>query len=361
MFSKISTKVKFVSGILSFVIVMIIVLTVVLNKKNEKDSLIINIAGKQRMLSQKMSKEIFFIKTQEFFDFRILDADMNEFDRSLKLLLYGDKKMGIYPPPTVEIEKKLKDVLDIWKPFKNKIELLKKSSQEIKKDKEVMMEKIENLLIISDSVVKKMVNENLPGNYIDLSGRQRMLSQKMGLYLVRYLKTGSEKEYFKFNNAKNLYDKTITNFISDEMIKKRSALFSLIKENFSYWQDFTKYIKNLISKEENINRYILYIYENNNKLLNTMDEAVWLYTEYSEEKSRYIKNFQYIAGVIALIIIFYSFLIAKEISDHIDEFVKKAKDLAASDISLKKESVKLDICGEKELQEASTHINTFVH
>ena len=59
MFSKISTKVKFVSGILSFMIVMIIVLTVVLNKKNEKDSLIINIAGKQRMLSQKMSKEIF--------------------------------------------------------------------------------------------------------------------------------------------------------------------------------------------------------------------------------------------------------------------------------------------------------------
>ena len=154
----------------------------------------------------------------------------------LKVKIDGDKS------------KKLKDVLDIWKPFKNKIELLKKSSQEIKKDKEVMMEKIENLLIISDSVVKKMVNENLPGNYIDLSGRQRMLSQKMGLYLVRYLKTGSEKEYFKFNNAKNLYDKTITNFISDEMIKKRSALFSLIKENFSYWQDFTKYIKNLILK-----------------------------------------------------------------------------------------------------------------
>lgn len=34
-------------------------LTVMMNQMSKKDSLIINIAGKERMLSQKMSKEIF--------------------------------------------------------------------------------------------------------------------------------------------------------------------------------------------------------------------------------------------------------------------------------------------------------------
>lgn len=224
MLSKISTKVKFVSGILSLSIIVIVVLTVLLNEKSEKDSLIINIAGKQRMLTQKMSKEIFYIKSQEFFDFRILDSDIEDFGKSLNLLLNGDESIGIYTPPTPEIDKKLKEVQAIWQPFKKKIEDLKRCSVETRKDKEVMMERIKNLLLVSDTIVKRMVGETLSGHYIDLSGRQRMLSQKMGLYLVRYLRTGSKKEYYNFNSAKNLYSKTITQFINDKNIKKHPGL-----------------------------------------------------------------------------------------------------------------------------------------
>lgn len=360
MLSKISTKVKFVSGILSLSIIVIVVLTVLLNEKSEKDSLIINIAGKQRMLTQKMSKEIFYIKSQEFFDFRILDSDIEDFGKSLNLLLNGDESIGIYTPPTPEIDKKLKEVQAIWQPFKKKIEDLKRCSVETRKDKEVMMERIKNLLLVSDTIVKRMVGETLSGHYIDLSGRQRMLSQKMGLYLVRYLRTGSKKEYYNFNSAKNLYSKTITQFINDKNIKKHPGLYKMVEENYALWKEFSKYMASLIKKEEDINSYVSYIYENNTKLLNTMDEAVWLYTEYSEDKSRFIKNFQYIMGVIALIVIFYSFLISKEVGDHIEEFVKKAKNLAISAVNSGKKSEKLDICCEDDLKEASDHINTFV-
>ena len=37
----------------------IITTTIYLNNKNEKDAMIINIAGKQRMLTQNISKNIF--------------------------------------------------------------------------------------------------------------------------------------------------------------------------------------------------------------------------------------------------------------------------------------------------------------
>lgn len=59
----ISNKIKTIG--LLFVILMssVIATTIYLNAKNEKDALIINIAGKQRMLTQKYQKMYFIFIT----------------------------------------------------------------------------------------------------------------------------------------------------------------------------------------------------------------------------------------------------------------------------------------------------------
>ena len=359
MLTKISSKIHFIGGMLSLIVITNIVLTIYLNKKQEGDSYIINIAGRQRMLSQKITKEIFYIKSSENFDFQNLNEDIEAFEKNLYILIEGNKKLGVYKPPNKDIKNKLDLVLALWKPFKEKILQLEKDIKGVKKDKEVMMNKFDDILKISDKVVKKMVKFKLPGYYIDLSGRQRMLSQRMGLYLVRYIDTFSQSYFYTYYEAMKIYDRTIQSFINDKIVKEKKELYESVSNNYEYWKKFKLYINNLIAKETKIDMNMTYIHNNNTKLLKTMDEAVWLYTDYSREKTNFIKNFLYISGVLALFIIFFTYFTARALERHMENFVKRAKQLSTIDPIMQNTPLMVDMCGEDELKEASNHINKF--
>ncbi len=221
------------------------------------------------------------------------------------------------------------------------------------------MNNFDEILKISDKVVKSMVKDNLPGTYIDLSGRQRMLSQRMGLYLVRYLDTSTQSYFYVYYKSMKMYNRTILSFTEDKLIKQKKNLHKIILQNYQYWKNFQIYIKNLINKENEIQKNIAYIHKNNMKLLKNMDEAVWLYTDYSEAKSNFIKNFLYISGFLALLIILYTFFMAKAMEKHVENFVSRAKELSDIDPITEKTPLKMDLCGEDELKEVSTHINKF--
>ena len=359
MLTKISSKIHFIGGMLSLIVISNIVLTIYLNKKQEGDSYIINIAGRQRMLSQKITKEIFYIKSSENFDFQNLNEDIETFEKNLFILINGDKKLGVYKPPNSDIKNKLNMVLKLWKPFKEKIIQLEQDIRGVKKDKEVMMNKFDDILKISDRVVKKMVKYKLPGSYIDLSGRQRMLSQRMGLYLVRYMDTFSQSYYYTYYEAMKMYDRTIQSFINDKLVKEKQELYKSVSINYEYWKKFKLYINNLLAKETKIDINMTYIHNNNTKLLKTMDEAVWLYTDYSREKTDFIKNFLYISGVLALFIIFFTYFTARALERHMENFVNRAKELSKIDPITQNTPLMVDMCGEDELREASSHINKF--
>lgn len=117
----ISTKIKFI-GIL-FIILMssIIATTIYLNEKNKKDALIINIAGKQRMLTQNISKNIFYIYHNKNSSYSELDTSTIEFIYNLNSLKDGNSLIGISKAPTNEIEKQLSKVEILWNNFHKNI------------------------------------------------------------------------------------------------------------------------------------------------------------------------------------------------------------------------------------------------
>lgn len=358
----ISTKMKLAGGLLSFVIIVIISLTVMMNQMSKKDSYIINIAGKQRMLSQKMSKEVFFIVHRHTDDFRELNSAVSLFENSLNDLLYGNDAKGIYAPQNEKIQAKLEEVMGYWKPFKSEIEQLKEGIEVVRPDMEVLTGRIEKLLVLSDTIVQRMVKANLSNVHIDLSGRQRMLSQRMGLYISRYLRTASGQDLLVYNDAKALYDKTLKGFLNDPAVKNSPEVYAIVKETNTYWEDYTLYLDRLLAMEGEINKHMAFIYEKNIQLLNAMDEAVWLYTDHSEHKNDMFLKFQYIALIIGLVIILYAFVMSKEIIEHLENFVQKAKELAHGDISaMTRQPVILADGSEDELKEASSHISQFVH
>ena len=115
--TSISTKIKLVGFLLIFLIIGIISTTIYLNNQTSKDSLVVNIVGKQRMLTQKMAKYIFYTYYTKSYDFYELNSAVDEFIKSINILQYGDKERGIYPVPSSKINFQLLDVKKQWKEY----------------------------------------------------------------------------------------------------------------------------------------------------------------------------------------------------------------------------------------------------
>jgi len=357
----INKKLHFAGSTLSFIIVCVITLTVVMNEKSKKDSLIINIAGKQRMLTQKMSKEIFYIKYKQSTDFIELNSAIDLFENNLKDLMYGNSAKGIYVPQNSKILSKLEEVDLLWIPFKKEVKKITTLVSSIKSELEALNWRTTSLLVSSDEIVKVMVKNHMSGEFIDLSGRQRMLSQRMGLFIERYLRTDNQDDYMQFIKAKNLYNETITIFMNNKKVQALSSVYNQVKKTNQFWLSYEKYVLGILKVEDDINKSISYIYRKNIKLLNTMDAAVWLYTQYSEEKNSLFIKFQYISLIVALIIILFSYVLSREIVNHINDFVKRTKELNNDDISsLSHRHIKVDNESEDELIEASNYLSNFV-
>lgn len=80
----------------------------------------VDIAGRQRMLSQRAVKEACLLSvstTPEEQAARLMET-IDLFDRSLTALRDGHPTAGIIPPPNTEVARKLAEVAELWRPIK---------------------------------------------------------------------------------------------------------------------------------------------------------------------------------------------------------------------------------------------------
>jgi nitrate/nitrite-specific signal transduction histidine kinase len=87
---KVSTKLYF-GTVLQFVVaISLVVVVLYMQEKQDHDSVVINLAGRQRMLSQKMTKEVLLFSQGVFTAETVLNT-IDVFDQTLKALIYGGK------------------------------------------------------------------------------------------------------------------------------------------------------------------------------------------------------------------------------------------------------------------------------
>lgn len=115
--TKISTKIKSIGALLLVLMLSVISVTIYLNQKNVKNALIINIAGKERMLTQKISKSIFYLYHSNELDFSELDQASAEFIHNLDSLKSGNALRGIEAVPTDVIAQQIAKVELLWGSF----------------------------------------------------------------------------------------------------------------------------------------------------------------------------------------------------------------------------------------------------
>lgn len=146
----------------------------------------VNISGKQRMLTQKMGKTYLYLlnNPDDFKAKRDLKIAKILFEKQLSILEENSKSK--------KVNKELKIVKDTWNKYKLFLEAEPNKSDAIK-----IVNTNSTILKYANNVVNAIIIESKKGNsnnsfqvqedselkeVINKSGRQRMLSQRMGLY-----------------------------------------------------------------------------------------------------------------------------------------------------------------------------------
>lgn len=243
--NKISTKIKVLGAVLIVLMLGIIAITIFLNQKNVKDALIINVAGKERMLTQKIAKNIFYLQLNPNHSQEELTLACVEFEEALHALRFGNKNRELIAISMPSATQKLESIEKLWEGF----------DQDIVSFREV-------------------------------------------------LATNKDKDTLS------------------EIANK--------------------------------------IFVQNEILLQNVDEFVSNYTHYSEEKTNFIKSFQYGSAVVLLILFIYSLMQLKSIESHVDSFMQYSKQLVQNENLTDIKPIELLSESEDEIVEVSGAINTFI-
>ncbi len=162
---KLKFKLPLVAILLGAVILGIFIATQIITSQQKSDGLVVNLAGRQRMLSQRMTKELFICiknagKGKDYKQIQVsLENTMKVFDITLIALRDGkkaplslklsDAKYQECPVPAAAIQKQLQKVTTVWNPFSVN---MKKAVEKNFKDNMVLdlIEK-ENLTLLKES------------------------------------------------------------------------------------------------------------------------------------------------------------------------------------------------------------------
>lgn len=126
----------------------------------------VNDAGRQRMLTQRMTKLYAMLVIKLTGERRYLDADIRLFDKQLtdlKAFASND-----------DVKAKLAKVDVLWAPFKAIL-----SAEPTKDGMQTLAQNNDALLAASHQVVGALVTTNTAASVVDMSGKQRMLSQRI--------------------------------------------------------------------------------------------------------------------------------------------------------------------------------------
>ncbi|MDA8162305.1 MAG: type IV pili methyl-accepting chemotaxis transducer N-terminal domain-containing protein, partial [Desulfobacteraceae bacterium] len=135
-----------------------IAVSIFLISLHKTDGAVINMSGRQRMLSQKMAKDAcIFLKTGDQRVLSDLKDSSSLFEASLKALKDGDEQNGIPPATDDKVISELNKLEGLWKPFYSNIDMIltaKNGSPEANAALDYLSGHNEKLLNQSDMVTK---------------------------------------------------------------------------------------------------------------------------------------------------------------------------------------------------------------
>ena len=208
----------------------------------------VDIAGKQRMFTQRMLKDYAMIGMEN--SFNNPDKDLTEiitkFENHLESLHHYTKEK--------EIQKSTDKVKKLWIPIKKVLEQTPKKESALE-----LQESLEHLLQASDTTTHLFAKETgeQAGIIIDISGRQRMLSQRMAsLYMLKVWGVKNERFQEKMDRSMKLFETSLTQLQESKLnTKEITQLLKEVEKSFTFFKIMNKtsntFIPTLIYKKSN--------------------------------------------------------------------------------------------------------------
>lgn len=247
---------------------------------------VINLAGKQRMLTQKMSKEVMLIA-------KGVDVDANKanlqktaglFDKTLKGLVNGDTDLGLPKTTDAGILSQLGKVSELWAGFKPNVDAVLGGTT----DKGVL-EKVaaQNLPLLKNmnkavQMYAKMSGSDLDpamATTINLAGKQRMLTQKMTKELL-LVANGIDADANKVNLQKTagLFERTLKGLFDGDVElglpgTKDAGIRAQLETVQGLWADYKPVLDKVDTSAEGLAKAA----KLNLPLLKEMNKAVKMY------------------------------------------------------------------------------------
>ena len=208
----------------------------------------VDIAGKQRMFTQRMLKDYAMVGMGNTFgkpadDLKKISADFQDHMESLENYTKSD-----------EIKKSIEKVKMLWMPLKKTL-----SEAPSKEKVEKLQIDLDALLKAADDTTKLFAKESgkASGETVNKAGRQRMLSQRMAsLYMLKVWEVEDPQFKTKLDDAMKLFktslDELEKSTLNTDEIK---TLLTKVKRSFMFFEMMSKskskFVPTLISKKSN--------------------------------------------------------------------------------------------------------------
>jgi hypothetical protein len=191
----------------------------------------INRSGKQRMLTQRMTKLALLISlniNKEAKQKSLLKIS-NMYNDTLEEFKKGNTDLGFSVEDNEKIEKQIVVVEKVWKEFLKNITIVADGKDKKDKALNYIIENNNNLLKESNVLVSLYENSNKSQNYIEkamvkivnLAGRQRMLTQKMTKEKLLCVK-GKKENSKELTKTMKLFDDSLDALINGSVKEKIS-------------------------------------------------------------------------------------------------------------------------------------------
>ena len=215
-------------------IVSVLSLNFYISAQFEADALDINLAGRQRMLSQRTVKTLLNVQQAQQSGGGIqsalteLNTTFDLFDNTLTAFDVGGQTVGADGSPVTLQAVRVADgraavdeATQIWTDYREVIRSLLTSDhtslQALSQATGLVLEKNEALLEIMNDLTGSLEANGADGNYINLAGRQRMLSQRMAkslfeIELAQLDNADVNIPLGQLNDTVDLFDSTLRAF-----------------------------------------------------------------------------------------------------------------------------------------------------
>lgn len=256
----------------------------------------INVAGRQRTLTQKMSKEFFLVANGYKRDesMTAMASTILLFDVSLRNLVNGSAAEGIPPPPSALVSEELRGLTERWLPFKAVLE----TNVHLDPIPEEAIAFVHSnnmpLFAQANAAVSALVNAArsagvaTAGLQVDTAGRQRALSQKMSKEVVLVaLKVNTAETLNTLRDTMELFTSSHVGLLRGKTFlglqeTKNICVLQQMRVVSDLWNEFRTLVRNVYLDPSTVQQHLPGIAEQSPVLLKEMDRAVGLYVAQPE-------------------------------------------------------------------------------